>query len=73
MEETEILELEKRYWNLKGSSPSGKLDCETLVPMICPPLPRTLAYGVFNAFDENRDNHIDFKVRYIVFFLVYIA
>lgn len=58
----EILELEKRYWALKGLSPSGKLDPETLVPMMSPPLPQLLAQGVFNAFDENRDNHIDFKV-----------
>ncbi|XP_076059243.1 ubiquitin specific protease 32 isoform X2 [Oratosquilla oratoria] len=61
LEETDILELEKRYWQLKGSSPSGKLDPETLVPLISPPLPYQLARGVFNAFDENRDNHIDFK------------
>ena len=62
MEECEILELEKRYWTLKGSSPSGKLDPGTLVPMMSPPLPPLLAKGIFNAFDENRDNHIDFKV-----------
>lgn len=62
MEEKDILELEKRYWGLKGSSPTGKLDPDTLVPLISPPLPPMLAKGVFNAFDENRDNHIDFKV-----------
>lgn len=62
MEEKDILELEKRYWYLKGSSPTGRLDPDTLVPMISPPLPPLLARGVFNAFDENRDNHIDFKV-----------
>lgn len=62
VEEKDILELEKWYWNLKGSSPTGKLDPDTLVPLISPPLPPMLAKGVFNAFDENRDNHIDFKV-----------
>ncbi|KAB7505762.1 Ubiquitin carboxyl-terminal hydrolase 32 [Armadillidium nasatum] len=61
LEESEILELEKRYWYLKGLSPSGRLDFETLLPMLCPPLSKILAKGVFNAFDENRDNHIDFK------------
>ncbi|KAK4322970.1 hypothetical protein Pmani_006294 [Petrolisthes manimaculis] len=61
LEEKDILELEKRYWYLKGSSPTGRLDPDTLVPMISPPLPPLLARGVFNAFDENRDNHIDFK------------
>lgn len=64
VEEKDILELEKRYWFLKGSSPTGKLDPDTLVPMISPPLPLMLARGVFNAFDENRDNHIDFKVSF---------
>lgn len=73
MEEKDILELEKRYWFLKGSSPTGKLDPDTLVPMISPPLPPMLAKGVFNAFDENRDNHIDFKVlAFIILYILFI-
>lgn len=61
VEETDIMELEKRYWTLKGQSRSGKLDEETLRPLISPPIPLSVCTGVFNAFDENRDNHIDFK------------
>lgn len=55
------MELEKRYWLLKGQSRTGKLDLETLVPLISPPVPLSVCPGVFGAFDENRDSHIDFK------------
>lgn len=61
LEETDIMELEKRYWTLKGQSRTGKLDEETLRPLISPPVPLSVCAGVFGAFDENRDNHIDFK------------
>lgn len=55
------MELEKRYWLLKGQSRTGKLDLETLIPLISPPVPLSVCPGVFGAFDENRDSHIDFK------------
>ncbi|XP_068086711.1 ubiquitin carboxyl-terminal hydrolase 32 [Anabrus simplex] len=61
LEETDIIELEKRYWLLKGQSRTGKLDLDTLVPLISPPVPLSVCSGVFAAFDENRDSHIDFK------------
>lgn len=61
VEERDIIELEKRYWVLKGESRTGKLDLETLRPLISPPVPLSVCAGVFAAFDENRDNHIDFK------------
>ncbi|KAG8282215.1 Ubiquitin carboxyl-terminal hydrolase 32 [Homalodisca vitripennis] len=61
LEERDIIELEKRYWVLKGESRTGKLDLETLRPLISPPVPLSVCTGVFAAFDENRDNHIDFK------------
>ncbi|XP_023716699.1 ubiquitin carboxyl-terminal hydrolase 32 isoform X2 [Cryptotermes secundus] len=61
LEETDIMELEKRYWLLKGQSRTGKLDLDTLIPLISPPVPLSVCPGVFGAFDENRDNHIDFK------------
>lgn len=61
MEERDIIELEKRYWVLKGESRTGKLDLDTLRPLISPPVPLSVCAGVFAAFDENRDNHIDFK------------
>ncbi|XP_046979817.1 ubiquitin carboxyl-terminal hydrolase 32 [Schistocerca americana] len=61
LEESDIIELEKRYWLLKGQSRTGKLDLDTLVPLVSPPVPLSVCAGVFAAFDENRDSHIDFK------------
>ncbi|CAH1801921.1 unnamed protein product [Owenia fusiformis] len=61
LEESDITELEKRYWVLKGQSGTGQFDMQTFQPIIGPPVPESLVKGVFNAFDENRDNHIDFK------------
>uniref|UniRef100_A0A8C4R9Q7 Ubiquitin carboxyl-terminal hydrolase 32 n=1 Tax=Eptatretus burgeri TaxID=7764 RepID=A0A8C4R9Q7_EPTBU len=59
--EVDIIDLEKRYWLLKAQSRTGRFDLDTFAPLLSPPLPPTIAEGVFNAFDENRDNHIDFK------------
>ncbi|XP_054718622.1 ubiquitin carboxyl-terminal hydrolase 32-like [Uloborus diversus] len=61
LQESDINDLEKRYWILKTQSRSGRLDLETLRPLICPPIPVVLCEGIFNAFDENQDGHIDFK------------
>ncbi|CAI9715032.1 ubiquitin carboxyl-terminal hydrolase 32-like [Octopus vulgaris] len=61
LEETDINELEKCYWDLKEKSKSGRFDQETFKQLICPPVPDMLCEGLFLAFDENRDNHIDFK------------
>ncbi|ESO97937.1 hypothetical protein LOTGIDRAFT_153048 [Lottia gigantea] len=61
LEETDISELEKRYWTLKAQSRSGRFDLETFRSFVIPPLPEKICEGLFLAFDENRDNHIDFK------------
>lgn len=61
LEESDIIELEKCYWLLKTHSKTGRFDLETLVLLISPPITLSLCEGVFNAFDENRDGHIDFK------------
>lgn len=58
LEEQDIVDLEKMFWLLKGS---GQLDLETLGALISPPVPWAALSGVFLAFDENRDGHIDFK------------
>lgn len=58
LEEQDIVDLEKVFWLLKGS---GQLDLETLRALISPPVPWEALSGVFLAFDENRDGHIDFK------------
>lgn len=49
------------FWRLKNSSSSGQLDIESVGPLISPPIPKAALIGLFNAFDENRDGHIDFK------------
>lgn len=61
LEEEDIIELEKRYWQLQSYSRSGKMDTTTLLPLVSPPLPESIFHGFFDAFDENRDGHIDFK------------
>ncbi|KAG7470530.1 hypothetical protein MATL_G00114750 [Megalops atlanticus] len=61
LEETDIIDLEKRYWLLKAQSRTGRFDLETFVPLVSPPIHASLSEGLFHAFDENRDNHIDFK------------
>ncbi|XP_045580822.1 ubiquitin carboxyl-terminal hydrolase 32 isoform X2 [Salmo salar] len=61
LEESDIIDLEKRYWLLKAQSRTGRFDLETFVPLVSPPIHASLSKGLFHAFDENRDNHIDFK------------
>ncbi|XP_054143474.1 ubiquitin carboxyl-terminal hydrolase 32 isoform X2 [Melozone crissalis] len=61
LEESDIIDLEKRYWLLKAQSRTGRFDLETFAPLVSPPIHQSLSEGLFNAFDENRDNHIDFK------------
>lgn len=61
LEESDIIELEKQYWQLKSLSKTGRFDMETFVSIVSPPVPESLCPGLFWAFDENQDNHIDFK------------
>uniref|UniRef100_A0A8C7E1S4 Ubiquitin carboxyl-terminal hydrolase 32 n=1 Tax=Naja naja TaxID=35670 RepID=A0A8C7E1S4_NAJNA len=61
LEESDIIDLEKRYWLLKAQSRTGRFDLETFGLLVSPPIHPSLSEGLFNAFDENRDNHIDFK------------
>ena len=61
LEELEVVELEKRFWELAGHSASNQIDLVTISPMISPPLPATVAAPFFEALDENEDGHIDFK------------
>lgn len=61
LEEQDIGDLEKVFWQLKGSAKTGQLDLESLGPLITPPVPVYALNGVFSAFDENCDGHIDFK------------
>ena len=54
MTEVEVIELEKRFWNLVGASPSGRIDMSIIAPLVSPPLPAALVPGLFKAFDENQ-------------------
>ena len=47
VEETDIIELEKRYWMLKAQSKSGRFDLETFRPIVCPPVPESLCEGMY--------------------------
>jgi len=59
--EKEVLELEKRFWILAGKSSSHRIDISILSTLVSPPLPSQLVQGLFQAFDENQDGHLDFK------------
>jgi ubiquitin carboxyl-terminal hydrolase 6/32 len=61
LEEADIIDLEKVFWYLKGCSITGQLDFEYISHLINPPAVRSVLQGLFLAFDENRDGHIDFK------------
>jgi len=61
LSEQEIMELEKRFWSLVGNSTSGRIDIGIITPLVSPPLPNKLVTGLFKAFDENQDGHVDFK------------
>lgn len=61
LEEQDIGDLEKVFWYLKSCSLTNQLDIESLGPLISPPVPKAALNGIFLAFDENRDGHIDFK------------
>jgi ubiquitin carboxyl-terminal hydrolase 6/32 len=56
VEEKEIMTLEKKFWSL-----NGRLDEETFERLMCPPIPERIQAMLFRAFDENRDEQIDFK------------
>lgn len=57
----DIGDLEKVFWLLKGLAKTGQLDLESMGPLLSPPVPLSALNGVFSAFDENCDGHIDFK------------
>jgi hypothetical protein len=42
VEESDIIDLEKRYWLLKAQSRTGRFDLETFVPLVSPPIHASL-------------------------------
>lgn len=61
LDEQDIRDLERVFCRLKSTTRLDQLDMESLGTMLSPPIPQSAVPGVFNAFDENRDGHIDFK------------
>lgn len=45
VEESDIIDLEKRYWLLKAQSRTGRFDLETFVPLVSPPIHASLSEG----------------------------
>ena len=45
VDEADIIELEKQYWSLKGTSKSGRFDVDTFTAVVSPPMPQELCHG----------------------------
>ena len=50
VEESDIIDLEKRYWLLKAQSRTGRFDLETFVPLVSPPIHASLSEGNQEGF-----------------------
>ena len=50
VDEADIIELEKQYWSLKGTSKSGRFDVETLTAVVSPPMPQQLCDGLTSVY-----------------------
>ena len=57
MEESDIIDLEKRYWLLKAQSRTGRFDLETFGPLVSPPIHSSLSEG------KRRDNTFSHPVH----------
>ncbi|OBS67318.1 hypothetical protein A6R68_04147 [Neotoma lepida] len=55
VEESDIIDLEKRYWLLKAQSRTGRFDLETFGPLVSPPIRPSLSEVCFKVFDVDRD------------------
>jgi len=47
VDEADVIELEKQYWSLKGTSKSGRFDIETFTAAVSPPMPEELCQGLY--------------------------
>uniref|UniRef100_A0A8C5RSC0 ubiquitinyl hydrolase 1 n=1 Tax=Laticauda laticaudata TaxID=8630 RepID=A0A8C5RSC0_LATLA len=55
VEESDIIDLEKRYWLLKAQSRTGRFDLETFGLLVSPPIHPSLSEVCFKVFDVDRD------------------
>ncbi|XP_045442361.1 ubiquitin carboxyl-terminal hydrolase 32 isoform X4 [Pipistrellus kuhlii] len=49
LEESDIIDLEKRYWSLKAQSRTGRFDLETFGPLVSPPIRPSLSEGMSHS------------------------
>ncbi|XP_047141245.1 ubiquitin carboxyl-terminal hydrolase 32 isoform X2 [Hydra vulgaris] len=61
LSESDIVEIEKRYWQMKSCSKSGYFDFDTFKLFVSPPFPDLHCQSFFNYFDLNNDQVIDLK------------
>ena len=54
LDESEIVDLEKRFWALADTNPSKRIDLATVRSLVAPPFPNDLVLGFFSALDENQ-------------------
>ena len=77
MEESDIIELEKRYWLLKAQSKSGRFDVDTFRPIVSPPVPQQLVEGRFAplnySFEYLLHNNRSSDKEFIVFKVVSVV
>ena len=52
VQETDVMELEKRYWTLKSGTKTGKFDLEVFTSLVSPPIPRCLCPGMNERMNE---------------------
>lgn len=52
VEESDIIDLEKRYWLLKAQSRTGRFDLETFVPLVSPPIHPSISEGMCVLFSS---------------------
>uniref|UniRef100_A0A8C7I8F4 ubiquitinyl hydrolase 1 n=1 Tax=Oncorhynchus kisutch TaxID=8019 RepID=A0A8C7I8F4_ONCKI len=61
LEESDIIDLEKRYWLLKAQSRTGRFDLETFVALVSPTIHTSLSEVCFKVFDVDHDGLLSRK------------
>jgi Ca2+-binding EF-hand superfamily protein len=59
--EQDIIDLEKRFYNLRLNCKGGEFNLMAMTSAVSPPIPEMLCKGLFGAFDSNKDGLVNFK------------